>query len=90
VFQPLAQGVPALFGPHMNNQRDIAAGEGGGVGFEVRDAEGAGGGGDPAAFAFRRRRRRRSRDGAGADRAETRGWRRCVDAVARCSRDGGA
>ncbi|WP_309721458.1 glycosyltransferase N-terminal domain-containing protein [Armatimonas sp.] len=25
VFQPLAQGVPALFGPNMNNQRDIAA-----------------------------------------------------------------
>ncbi|MFY7954080.1 MAG: 3-deoxy-D-manno-octulosonic acid transferase, partial [Armatimonadaceae bacterium] len=25
VFQPLAQGVPVVFGPHMNNQRDIAA-----------------------------------------------------------------
>lgn len=40
VFQPLAQGVPALFGPYMNNQRDIAAlAKGEGVGFEVRDAE---------------------------------------------------
>ena len=40
VFQPLAQGVPALFGPHMNNQRDIAAlAKAEGVGFEVRDAD---------------------------------------------------
>lgn len=41
VFQPLAQGVPALFGPHMNNQRDIAAlARSEGVGFEVADADG--------------------------------------------------
>jgi 3-deoxy-D-manno-octulosonic-acid transferase len=40
VFQPLAQGVPALFGPYMNNQRDIAAlSRAAGVGFEVRDAD---------------------------------------------------
>lgn len=40
VFQPLAQGVPALFGPHMNNQRDIAAlALAEGVGFEVADAD---------------------------------------------------
>lgn len=40
VFQPLAQGVPTLFGPHMNNQRDIAAlAQSAGVGFVVRDAE---------------------------------------------------
>jgi 3-deoxy-D-manno-octulosonic-acid transferase len=40
VFQPLAQGVPALFGPYMNNQRDIAAlSKAEGVGFEVGDAE---------------------------------------------------
>ena len=39
VFQPLAQGVPALFGPYMNNQRDIAAlALAEGVGFEVADA----------------------------------------------------
>jgi 3-deoxy-D-manno-octulosonic-acid transferase len=39
VFQPLAQGVPALFGPHMNNQRDIAAlSQAEGVGIEVTDA----------------------------------------------------
>ncbi|MBC8135677.1 MAG: 3-deoxy-D-manno-octulosonic acid transferase [Fibrella sp.] len=39
VFQPLAQGVPAVFGPHMNNQRDIAAlAQAEGVGFLVRDA----------------------------------------------------
>jgi 3-deoxy-D-manno-octulosonic-acid transferase len=39
VFQPLAQGVPTLFGPHMNNQRDIAAlARAEGVGFEVADA----------------------------------------------------
>ncbi len=39
VFQPIAQGVPTLFGPYMSNQRDIAAltmAEG--VGFTVRDA----------------------------------------------------
>ena len=40
VFQPLAQGVPALFGPYMNNQRDIAAlSRAEGVGFEVSDTE---------------------------------------------------
>lgn len=40
VFQPLAQGVPALFGPHMSNQRDIAAlAKNADVGFEVEDAE---------------------------------------------------
>ncbi len=40
VFQPLAQGVPALFGPFMNNQRDIAGlAKAAGVGFEVRDAD---------------------------------------------------
>lgn len=40
VFQPLAQGVPALFGPHMNNQRDIAAlSRAAGVGFLVGDAD---------------------------------------------------
>ena len=39
VFQPLAQGVPTLFGPFMNNQRDIAAlAKGESVGFEVQDA----------------------------------------------------
>ncbi|MBC8101267.1 MAG: 3-deoxy-D-manno-octulosonic acid transferase [Cytophagales bacterium] len=38
VFQPLAQGVPALFGPYMNNQRDIAAlAKAEGAGFEVAD-----------------------------------------------------
>lgn len=40
VFQPLAQGVPALFGPHMNNQRDIAAlAIAEGVGEQVADAD---------------------------------------------------
>lgn len=40
VFQPLAQGAPALFGPHMNNQRDIAAlSLAEGVGFVVHDAD---------------------------------------------------
>lgn len=40
VFQPLAQGVPALFGPYMSNQRDIAAlSQAEGVGFEVDSAE---------------------------------------------------
>jgi 3-deoxy-D-manno-octulosonic-acid transferase len=40
VFQPLAQGAPALFGPHMNNQRDIAAlARSEGVGWEVSDAD---------------------------------------------------
>jgi 3-deoxy-D-manno-octulosonic-acid transferase len=40
VFQPLAQGVPALFGPYMNNQRDIAAlSRAEGVGFEVGDTD---------------------------------------------------
>jgi 3-deoxy-D-manno-octulosonic-acid transferase len=40
VFQPLAQGVPTLFGPHMNNQRDIAAlAKTEGVGFEAQDAQ---------------------------------------------------
>lgn len=40
VFQPLAQGTPALFGPYMNNQRDIAAlAQSEGVGFPVTDAE---------------------------------------------------
>jgi 3-deoxy-D-manno-octulosonic-acid transferase len=39
VFQPLAQGVPALFGPHMTNQRDISAlAVQAGVGFPVTDA----------------------------------------------------
>ena len=39
VFQPLAQGVPALFGPNMNNQRDIAAlAISEGVGEQVADA----------------------------------------------------
>jgi 3-deoxy-D-manno-octulosonic-acid transferase len=38
VFQPLAQGVPAVFGPYMSNQRDIAAlSKAEGVGFEVKD-----------------------------------------------------
>jgi 3-deoxy-D-manno-octulosonic-acid transferase len=36
VFQPLAQGVPVLFGSYMNNQRDISAlAKAEGVGFEV-------------------------------------------------------
>lgn len=40
VFQPLAQGVPALFGPYMNNQRDIAAlAKAEGIGFEVLNAD---------------------------------------------------
>lgn len=40
VFQPLAQGVPALFGRYMNNQRDIAAlSKAEGVGFEVQSSE---------------------------------------------------
>ncbi len=40
VFQPLAQGAPALFGPHMNNQRDIAAlSRAAGVGFLVTNAD---------------------------------------------------
>ena len=40
VFQPLAQGVPTVFGPYMNNQRDIAAlALREGVGFEVADAD---------------------------------------------------
>lgn len=39
VFQPLAQGVPAVFGPYMNNQRDIAAlAQAEGAGFLVKDA----------------------------------------------------
>lgn len=39
VFQPLAQGVPTLFGPHMNNQRDIAAlAQAEGVGEQVHDS----------------------------------------------------
>ena len=39
VFQPLAQGVFALFGPYMNNQRDIAAlAKSEGVGAEVQNA----------------------------------------------------
>ena len=37
VFQPLAQGVPAVFGAYMNNQRDIAAlAQAEGVGFVVK------------------------------------------------------
>jgi 3-deoxy-D-manno-octulosonic-acid transferase len=41
VFQPLAQGVPALFGPNMNNQRDIAAlAISEGAGEQVTDAVG--------------------------------------------------
>ena len=40
VFQPLAQGVPAVFGPYMNNQRDIAAlAQSEGVGIMVRNAD---------------------------------------------------
>ncbi len=40
VFQPLAQGVPALFGPNTNNQRDISAlSQAEGVGFEITDSE---------------------------------------------------
>jgi len=40
VFQPLAQGVSTLFGPHMNNQRDIAAlSRAAGVGFLVTNAD---------------------------------------------------
>ncbi|MDX1934636.1 MAG: glycosyltransferase N-terminal domain-containing protein [Capsulimonadales bacterium] len=40
VFQPLAQGVPAVFGPFMNNQRDIAAlAMSEAVGFMVPDAK---------------------------------------------------
>ena len=40
VFQPLAQGVPTLFGRHMSNQRDIAAlAQSAGVGFVVGDAD---------------------------------------------------
>ncbi len=36
VFQPLAQGTPAIFGPFMNNQRDIVAlSQAEGVGFMV-------------------------------------------------------
>jgi 3-deoxy-D-manno-octulosonic-acid transferase len=39
VFQPLAQGVPAVFGPYRNNQRDITAlAQAEGVGFLVKDA----------------------------------------------------
>jgi len=39
VFQPLAQGVPVVFGPHMNNQRDIAAlALAAGVATEVQDS----------------------------------------------------
>ncbi|GAB4451867.1 MAG: 3-deoxy-D-manno-octulosonic acid transferase [Armatimonadaceae bacterium] len=39
VFQPLAQGVPVVFGPYMNNQRDIAAlSIAEGVGFSVTDS----------------------------------------------------
>jgi 3-deoxy-D-manno-octulosonic-acid transferase len=38
VFQPLAQGCVALFGPSMNNQRDIAQlAIRAGVGFQIRD-----------------------------------------------------
>ena len=41
VFQPLAQGVPVVFGPHMNNQRDIAAlAIAEGVGTQVPDSMG--------------------------------------------------
>lgn len=40
VFQPLAQGVPAVFGTHMNNQRDIAAlAVAENVGFTVQNAD---------------------------------------------------
>jgi 3-deoxy-D-manno-octulosonic-acid transferase len=40
VFQPLAQGVPAVFGPKMNNQRDISAlSQAEDVGFEINDPE---------------------------------------------------
>ena len=40
VFQPLAQGTPAAFGPFMNNQRDIAAlSQAEGVGFVVQNAQ---------------------------------------------------
>lgn len=41
VFQPLAQGVPAVFGPNMNNQRDIAAlAQAEGVGWQIADPRG--------------------------------------------------
>lgn len=41
VFQPLAQGVPAVFGPNMNNQRDIAAlAQAEGVGWQITDPQG--------------------------------------------------
>lgn len=40
VFQPLAQGVPAVFGSFMSNQRDIAAlAKAEGVGCAVRNAD---------------------------------------------------
>ncbi len=40
VFQPLAQRVPAVFGPYMNNQRDIAAlSIAENVGFSVTNAQ---------------------------------------------------
>ncbi|MEI6431718.1 MAG: glycosyltransferase N-terminal domain-containing protein [bacterium] len=40
VFQPLAQGVPVVFGPYMNNQRDISSlSKADGVAFEVSDAQ---------------------------------------------------
>lgn len=40
VFQPLAQGVPVLFGPYVNNQRDIAAlSQAEGVGSTVADGD---------------------------------------------------
>ena len=40
VFQPLAQGTPAVFGPFMNNQRDIASlSQAEGVGFVVQNAQ---------------------------------------------------
>jgi len=40
VFQPLAQGVPAVFGPNMNNQRDIAAlAQAEGVGCQITDPQ---------------------------------------------------
>ena len=41
VFQPLAQGIPCCFGPHMDNQKDIAQlALRAGVAVEVPDAEG--------------------------------------------------
>jgi 3-deoxy-D-manno-octulosonic-acid transferase len=91
VFQPLAQGVPALFGPYMNNQRDISAlAKAEGVGFEVTDAASLA---REVARLVRLPERERMAlcDAARALIERNRGVaERCVDLVAELLDDGGA